>query len=243
MLAWTLSPRGRLIDLGGDWDRRNRLKVYRATFFMATRDLHKAADLLLVRRLGVLLHVSSTTCQLCISYSAFQLCASYSTRQHCATSAACPSHQGVCLPKRRHVCVECFGVCPCALQESVATFTCTEMFSFTALVCQAVLLGVYSLPRTALKKRVLDSPDVLAAIRDVPNLSEFVSSLYDCNYRLFFESLGEYLLRGMWRGTGCIRLCQRSSSWLPGLVFLMRHRSGGGDVHHRWQIARDNWFS
>ena len=149
----------------------------------------------------------------------------------------------VCVCPNVVTCVECFGVCACAVQESVATFTCTEMFSFTALVCQAVLLGVYSLPRTALKKRVLDSPDVLAAIRDVPNLSEFVSSLYDCNYRLFFESLGEYLLRGMWRGTGCIRLCQRSSSWLPGLVFLMRHRSGGGDVHHRWQIARDNWFS
>ncbi len=40
---------GRLIELGGDWDRRNRLKVYRATLYMATRDLDKAADLLLVR--------------------------------------------------------------------------------------------------------------------------------------------------------------------------------------------------
>lgn len=37
-----------LIELGGDWDRRNRLKVYQATLYMATRDLNKAADLLLV---------------------------------------------------------------------------------------------------------------------------------------------------------------------------------------------------
>ncbi len=41
-------PHTRLIELGGDWDRRNRLKVYQATLFMATRDLNKAADLLLV---------------------------------------------------------------------------------------------------------------------------------------------------------------------------------------------------
>ena len=75
-------------------------------------------------------------------------------------------------------------------QNSVATFTAVEMFTFTDLVAQAVLLGVYALDRTSIKKRVLDSPDVLTAIRDVPHLQEYVSSLYDCNYHLFFESLG-----------------------------------------------------
>jgi 26S proteasome regulatory subunit N7 len=36
------------VEAGGDWDRRNRLKVYRATYLMATCDFKKAADLLLV---------------------------------------------------------------------------------------------------------------------------------------------------------------------------------------------------
>jgi len=37
----------RLIDEGGDWDRRNRLKVYRGTYCMAVRDFKLAASLFL----------------------------------------------------------------------------------------------------------------------------------------------------------------------------------------------------
>jgi len=37
----------RLIDEGGDWDRRNRLKVYRGTYCMAVRDFKQAASLFL----------------------------------------------------------------------------------------------------------------------------------------------------------------------------------------------------
>jgi 26S proteasome regulatory subunit N7 len=38
---------GRLIDSGGDWDRRNRLKVYRALHCLSIRDFKQAADLLI----------------------------------------------------------------------------------------------------------------------------------------------------------------------------------------------------
>lgn len=38
---------GSLIDEGGDWDRRNRLKVYRGTYCMAVRDFKTAAKLFL----------------------------------------------------------------------------------------------------------------------------------------------------------------------------------------------------
>ena len=36
-----------LIDEGGDWDRRNRLKVYRGLYTMSIRDFTKAAGLFL----------------------------------------------------------------------------------------------------------------------------------------------------------------------------------------------------
>jgi len=36
-----------LIDNGGDWERRNRLKVYEATYLLSIRDFKKAANLLL----------------------------------------------------------------------------------------------------------------------------------------------------------------------------------------------------
>ena len=32
---------------GGDWERKNRLRVYEAVFLLATRDLARAASLLL----------------------------------------------------------------------------------------------------------------------------------------------------------------------------------------------------
>lgn len=37
----------RLIDLGGDWDRRNRLKVYESLYLLAVRDLKGASSLLM----------------------------------------------------------------------------------------------------------------------------------------------------------------------------------------------------
>lgn len=36
-----------LIDEGGDWDRRNRLKVYRGIYCMSIRDFKQAAALFL----------------------------------------------------------------------------------------------------------------------------------------------------------------------------------------------------
>ena len=36
-----------LIDSGGDWDRRNRLKVYRAVYHCSIRDFKEAAELLI----------------------------------------------------------------------------------------------------------------------------------------------------------------------------------------------------
>ena len=37
----------RLVDIGGDWDRRNRLKVYEALYLIVRRDIRGAATLLL----------------------------------------------------------------------------------------------------------------------------------------------------------------------------------------------------
>lgn len=36
-----------MIDQGGDWDRRNRLKVYKGVYMMAIRNFKEAADLFL----------------------------------------------------------------------------------------------------------------------------------------------------------------------------------------------------
>lgn len=41
-----LAEAQKLNDVGGDWDRRNRLKMYEAMYLMAVRDVKKATDLL-----------------------------------------------------------------------------------------------------------------------------------------------------------------------------------------------------
>lgn len=47
MLKETIAQAKKLVEAGGDWDRRNRLKVYEAMYLMARREVSKAASLLL----------------------------------------------------------------------------------------------------------------------------------------------------------------------------------------------------
>lgn len=54
----------KLVEDGGDWDRRNRLKVYEAVFFMIERDFKSAAELLLEG-------VATFTCTELCSYETF----------------------------------------------------------------------------------------------------------------------------------------------------------------------------
>jgi len=54
----------RLCEKGGDWDRRNRLKVYQGTYYLATRQFAKAAKLFLDS-------VATFTCDEMYSYNKF----------------------------------------------------------------------------------------------------------------------------------------------------------------------------
>lgn len=47
LMKGLISDAKKLIDAGGDWDRRNRLKVYEALYLLSTRDLLTASGLLL----------------------------------------------------------------------------------------------------------------------------------------------------------------------------------------------------
>ncbi|GAA6026352.1 hypothetical protein JCM8202_001960 [Rhodotorula sphaerocarpa] len=47
LIAQTLDRAQKLVDEGGDWDRRNRLKVYRGVHLLSIRNFKKASELLL----------------------------------------------------------------------------------------------------------------------------------------------------------------------------------------------------
>lgn len=109
-----------LIEDGGDWDRRNRLKVYEGSYQMLTRDFEGAADNFL---------------------------------------------------------------------NSIATFTCYEIMSYNTFIARTVLLTMHTLERALLKKKIIDSPDVLTVIRELPDIQNFLNSLYRCDYRQYMVSM------------------------------------------------------
>jgi len=77
------------------------------------------------------------------------------------------------------------------LQGGVATFTCVELCTYPEFVFYAVVTNVLTLPRPELKKKIIDGPEVLQVIKQLPHLSTLVTSLYDCEYATFFAVLPE----------------------------------------------------
>merc|ERR1711998_153354 len=122
LLKDCISKAKELLEMGGDWERRNRLKVYEALYLAVNRDFKQAAEMLLT---------------------------------------------------------------------ALATFTCTELFEYEQFVFYTIVLSMVSLDRATLGTKILKAPEVLAVYDKRPFLKEIVTSLYDCNYRTFFESLVE----------------------------------------------------
>ncbi|CAG8433839.1 9602_t:CDS:2 [Ambispora gerdemannii] len=111
-----------LIEEGGDWDRRNRLKVYEGIYRLSIRDFKTAANLFL---------------------------------------------------------------------DTLSTFMSTELMEYKEFVKYAVLAGIISLKRVDLKKKVIDAPEVLEVLHEIPYLEAYINSLYNCQYAKFFQALAD----------------------------------------------------
>jgi len=109
-----------LVEEGGDWDRRNRLKTYECVYLMSIRDFQKAATLFL---------------------------------------------------------------------ETLATFTSHELCGYKTFINYLVLMSMVSLDRVTIKNKVIDSPDTLSVIHDIPHASDYLNSFYQSDYSKFFVAL------------------------------------------------------
>ena len=63
----------------------------------------------------------------------------------------------------------------------------TELFSYEQSIFYTIIAAVIALPRTELKSKVVDAPEVLTVVESIPNMQPFLNSLYFCRYRDFFQ--------------------------------------------------------
>ncbi|XP_074287857.1 26S proteasome non-ATPase regulatory subunit 6 homolog [Silene latifolia] len=119
LISKSIDKAKNLFEEGGDWERKNRLKVYEGLYCMSTRDFKKAASLFL---------------------------------------------------------------------DSISTFTTYELFTYDTFIFYTVLTSIITLDRVSLKQKVVEAPEILTVIGKIPFLSEFLNSLYDCQYKSFFTA-------------------------------------------------------
>ncbi|KAK0543861.1 proteasome regulatory particle subunit [Tilletia horrida] len=111
-----------LVEEGGDWDRRNRLKVYEGLHLLSIRDFKQGGSLFL---------------------------------------------------------------------DALSTFTATELIEYSDFVTLTVIANVLVLKRVDLKKKLMQAPEVLQIIDDIPHLRTFMTSLHGGDYASFFRALAD----------------------------------------------------
>lgn len=75
------------------------------------------------------------------------------------------------------------------LLKSVATFTCTQLFDYNSFVRLAVTIAVASTDRTVHREQIVNNPDVLSVVDEIPGLRELAFSVYECAYARFFRAV------------------------------------------------------
>lgn len=109
-----------LIEEGGDWDRRNRLKVYEGLRAVLMRDFKTAAKQFL---------------------------------------------------------------------DTVATFTSYELMDYDTFVIYTIFATMVALPRPQLRDKVTRGAEILEILHGLPQIKNYLFSLYECRYADFFKSL------------------------------------------------------
>lgn len=114
-----------LIEEGGDWDRRNRLKVYNGLHLLSIRQFKRGGEL---------------------------------------------------------------------FSDALSTFTASELLSYNDFVALTVISNTLSLNRVDLKKKIINAPEVIQVLPELPTLGDLVKNLYECHYDKFFIALGKLSL-------------------------------------------------
>ena len=75
--------------------------------------------------------------------------------------------------------------------DCIATFNSQEIISYNELIYYTILVSIISLDRVTLKKKVVHSPEIVGAIREMPDLKLFLDSFVKCDYKTLFIKFGK----------------------------------------------------
>jgi len=75
------------------------------------------------------------------------------------------------------------------LLETISTFTAVELLDYQTYIFYTVLMAVVSLGRVTLKEKVINAPEILTVIDNIPHLGALLNSLYNSQYSTFFVAL------------------------------------------------------
>eukprot|EP00916_Digyalum_oweni_P014750 GHVL01024143.1.p1 GENE.GHVL01024143.1~~GHVL01024143.1.p1 ORF type:complete len:190 (+),score=13.90 GHVL01024143.1:121-690(+) len=111
--------------------------------------------------------------------------------------------------------------------EGIATFTATEIISFSDFIFLTVVLSLVALDRPTLRSKVLHSPEVLQVVEDMPHVKEFMRALYHCQYKNFminFADVAKHVQRSR-HLSGHFRYFLRNMRLVAYSQFLESYRS------------------
>lgn len=75
------------------------------------------------------------------------------------------------------------------LLDSIATYTCYEMFDYKRFVFFTVICSLLTQDRPVLKRQVVDSPDVRAVLDELGPLKPLLHSFHECRFDRFMAAL------------------------------------------------------
>jgi len=75
------------------------------------------------------------------------------------------------------------------LVDCIATFSCNELCSYDEFVVYTVLSNIPYLPRPDLKTKIIDGPEILSVSKDIPEVINLVTALYDCDYKAYLHAM------------------------------------------------------
>ena len=64
---------------------------------------------------------------------------------------------------------------------------------YTTFVKYTLICSMVSHDRVTTTKKVINAPEILEVIREIEHFELYVNSLYKCDYKSFFETLGNFL--------------------------------------------------